>query len=315
MNDIGYEKNYKGFIELCKYTLKNGAKNVSSYYISLLIRTYEGKIINESIIQNIAYETSEYFKDFFNTCENDTTKYNNLDFINKTAEGFLKIISTSLYYERALYTNTYIINIEKGMTTYEESIKNTYDEYKNHFDEQKQKMETFIQNIYEKNGLAEFGSSYDEECEKLSNAKELWLIFSSFFAIGIFSLACVFFSEGLNMEIKSRLNFAYIFTMKFFILGILFFAMSWCAKMYSLTRQQELVYKNKGLITKTYNSFMEGAKDKETRETIIASAATELFTLSNTGFVPGKESNLDVLEQTTKIVTALVSKAKPTRTS
>lgn len=314
MNDTIYENNYKGFIELCKYTLENGAKNVSNYYISLLIRTYEGKIINESIIQNMAYEISEYFKNFFNTYGNDTIK-DNTEFINETAKGFLKMISTSLYYERALSTNTDIINIEKGINTYEETIKNIHDEYKSYIDEQRQKMETFIQNIYEKNGLAEFGSSYDEECENLSNAKELWLIFSSFFAIGMFSLACVFFSEGLNMEIKSRLNFAYIFTMKFFMLGILFYAMSWCAKMYSLTRQQELVYKNKGLITKTYNSFMEGAKDKETRETIIASAATELFTLSNTGFVPGKESNLDVLEQTTKIVTALVSKAKPTGTS
>ena len=57
---------------------------------------------------------------------------------------------------------------------------------------------------------------------------------------------------------------------------------------------------------------MEGTTDPAVKNTILASAATELFTLSNTGFVPGKESNLDVLEQTTKIVTALVSKAKPT---
>lgn len=313
-----YEESYRGFIDLCIYICELKNLDGSRYYMNLLIRLFNNKIIEPGDIANIAYETSVYFKKFFNKYneKKDSVMSKELvDFVNETAKDFLKMISISLCYERALSRNTDIINLEKDITTYEESIKNTYDEYKNNFDEQKQKMETFIQNIYEKNGLAEFGSSYDEECEKLSNAKELWLIFSSFFAIGMFSLACVFFSEGLNMEIKSRLNFAYIFTMKFFMLGILFYAMSWCAKMYSLTRQQELVYKNKGLITKTYNSFMEGAKDKETRETIIASAATELFTLSNTGFVPGKESNLDVLEQTTKIATALVSKAKPTGTS
>lgn len=314
MNDTIYENNYKGFIKLCNNTSENESKNGGIYYINLLIEADHEKIINGDILGKNILEISEYFENFFNTYKNDTIK-DNTKFINETAKGFLEIISTILFYERDLSKIKGVSNIKEDITSYNESIRNTHDECKNYIDKQKQEMETFIQNIYEKNGLAEFGSSYDEECKNLSNAKEIWLIFSSFFAIGIFSLTCVFFSQGLNLKIESWLNFAYLCTMKFFILGILFFAMSWCAKMYSLTRQQELVYKNKGLITKTYNSFMEGVKDKQTRETIIASAATELFSLSNTGFVPGKESNLDVLEQTTKIVTALVSKAKPTGTS
>lgn len=313
-----YEKSFSRFLSFCNKLGTKDDGSIQSGYILLVNQTMHSiggvSRIPDLFINDMDIKCEKFFNTFpkidINTVSNEEIKASN-DLCREIYFLLCNYLAYKIYNE---YKDiTLKINVE--FNSYKEKTKETYDEFVKKVNE-----------LYAEEGLASYGKSYGDQEKKMARSRIGWLFCAILLIIVVLITLCIlmvsqclgyipFFDIPYDINSFSINALIYLFTIKFFMLSIMIFAISWCVKMYRLARQQELVNNNKALITKTYNCFMEGTTDPAVKNTILASAATELFALPNTGFVPGKESNLDVLEQTTKIATALVSKAKPTGTS
>lgn len=305
--------NTEKFLEICKSCLEH--HNEKCHFIKYL---YE--VVNLSDIKDSTIEMQNLIendiKDLF--ASNKSIEYDIYDekkseksiFIieNKAKELFL-FISPYLLYKYFNNEKTNMESVNNSIMFYNDTIKNMSRECQEEIENKKKELINIIENIHTEKGLSMFGGTYEDLSSSMAIQKKRWLRATSFLTISAFLLSFYFYKNPPQTNPVLLFDFVYLFSMKLFVLGILVFAISWCAKMYSLTQQQELVNTNKALITKTYNAFIEGS-NQEDKKAILAAASSELFALPNTGFVPGKESNLDVLEQTTKIVAALAPKVK-----
>ena len=307
-------KKIESFIRLCDEFCKQNkglTRNKYAIYLHSLLDDFSISALPEYIRDEIEGYAKEFF-DKFPNIQLERIKHNDI-LGNAIAEKSKQIFDfLTPYFSFRYFENERknMNSINNSINIYKQAIQSESDKYEKFCEEKKKEITEFIEKIYTERGLGEFGKKYEEEADSMKKVKEKWLWATIGFTVAALLLALIFYFSKPDIQPLAFLDFLYLFTMKFFMLGILVFAISWCAKMYSLTQQQELINKNKALITKTYNSFIEGTEDKETRNAILSAASSELFSLSNTGFVPGKESNLDVLEQTAKIVTALTQKAK-----
>lgn len=312
-----YDKSFSGFLLFCNDlgTKDNGI--IQSGYILLINQImYDiGGIsrIPSLFIADINIKCEKFFNRYPQININ-TVSSEEIESSNDLCREIYFLLCDYLSYKNFEEYKSILSKTTATLENYEKKFKETYDDFVKKVNE-----------LYAKEGLALYGGSYGKQEKKMARSRIGWLVCAILLIIVVLITLCIlmvsqclgyipFFDIPYDINSFSINALIYLFTIKFFMLSIMIFAISWCVKMYRLARQQELV-NNKALITKTYNCFMEGTTDPAVKNTILASAATELFALPNTGFVPGKESNLDVLEQTTKIATALVSKAKPTGTS
>ena len=307
-------KNIEIFLDVCKKFCKE-RQGLSEYAYVIYLYSILDYFSISSLPNYVKYEIEKYAQEFFDDFPESKTNIIDIDdsfnaaIVKKSKQifDFLTPYFSFRYFENERKN---VNSINNSINIYKQAIQSESDKYEKFCEEKKKEITEFIEKIHAEKGLGEFGKKYEEEADSMKKVKEKWLWATIGFTAAALLLALIFYFSKPDIQPLAFLDFIYLFTMKFFMLGILVFAISWCAKMYSLTQQQELINKNKALITKTYNSFIEGTEDKETRNGILSAASSELFSLSNTGFVPGKESNLDVLEQTAKIVAALTQKPK-----
>lgn len=300
--------NIDGFIDLCCYIKEKEpesahAMNISSFID--IVNYYQDESLSP-IRARLNGVVSEFFKQNEMYKENIDFSEKDILVIDKEACYLINIIS-------AYIIPTVLNENKKNINDIENRIKSAKSEIEKYVEGEKEKFKDFYSTL---------ANSFFEEVyfdtrkwyQKLGY-KFLWLVFTAGFALSTLHLSWIFYHETMEVGTFDLFKFIYLFTMKFFILALLVWSIAWCAKMYQLARNQEIIMFNKRAIFKSYQLFMKSAIGEETKNAILTTAVKEFFTLPNTGFVPGKESNLDVLEQTTKIATALVSKAKPTGTS
>ena len=175
-------------------------------------------------------------------------------------------------------------------------------------DIREKKLHTYIDMAFRKSGIVSYADKYSKQADNGHCAKIGWFIGTLIMAAVTFFTALWFYNSDIPFKEHEYFKFTYFLTMKIFIMFFLLMALAWCAKMYRLSKQYEIINIHKALATKTYNVFMNSTTDEYTKNAILTSAVNTLFSIPNTGYIQETQNNANQSEQIVKLITALLPK-------
>lgn len=302
-----YERSFDGFVSLC-FDIKekySGALHISNIHnLNNIISC--GNDFNNS--HPIRASLNGISIDFFEKIKTENEDiYNNDNIVlllDNAASDCINIIGSYLIPKILYEYSGSISEIENRILNIKNDISKIVD-----------KSKKYIEDIYREQGEKYFESIFSNHEKHVIKYKHIWLITVGVLVFIEIIFLYKFYMMSVYNYISNWFTFVHLFAIKFFILALIFWILTWCVKMYQLSRNQEILTIHKKAILASCRFFIQSTSDNSVRSIVLTTAVKEFFTLPSTGYVPGKESNLDVLEQTTKIATELVSKAKPTGTA
>ena len=142
-------------------------------------------------------------------------------------------------------------------------------------------------------GISKFATDFTAEAKNIRFRSKLWLVATMLFGGATIAMAYQFYLDGKTLTLINPNENIYVIThlitTKLIVLGMLFSATLWCAKIYKALMHQAAVTRHRANSIQTFQTFVNAASDDAVRDAVLMEATKTIFEHTSTGYLE-KES-------------------------
>lgn len=153
-------------------------------------------------------------------------------------------------------------------------------------------------------GIQEFTPEFDDEADRLETLSENWLIATGVLAVATICAAIYFYLTPSVSKDITEWDILLKGISKVTIIAVIFTATIWCGRIYRALAHQVTVNRHRALSLKTFQTFVEGTKDRQTRDAVLLAATNAVFANVPTGLVEpsgDQDNKLNIVELSKQI--------------
>lgn len=209
---------------------------------------------------------------------------------NQILESVSLLIKDTAQYKTLIALKKENIQLYNTMATLKEETKQREKEAKSAIDEiEKRVSELASQSNQE--GLNIFDAEFKKLQEEHKTSTRFWLIFLTLF-LALCSITLLFLSseKGFNalipLQLRDHKDVEWLyFTSKIFIYGLLIYLVIFCAKNYSRSKHNEIVFGHRSASVNAISLIYNALKDNNAKNVVIKEASKSIFSHINTGYI------------------------------
>lgn len=166
----------------------------------------------------------------------------------------------------------------------------------------------------EKEGVDRFSKLFKDQADIDEKNAGKWIWIMSGLGFLIVALAVIFFmikeiniiyhliTKTENLDIMSKENLSFTIQLvvgKLIIFSILFYSIAWANKNYKAQKNSAFVNRQRANALITFESFIDAAKDNDTKNAVLLKTTEAIFSIQSSGFLSGEadqSSNTQIFE-------------------